>query len=99
MESTMHLKSGGAAEQLVVPFLDGVLSHSESDTGLEVIDPFNGKRVVSIPSGSEGDVNRAVASARRALLTGDEVKHRSRLENRRFMVGRPSGLTRGLETI
>lgn len=57
-------------EQTVAPFLDGALSRSESDATVEVINPSNGRRLLTIPAGCDADVNRAVASARRAFEDG-----------------------------
>jgi acyl-CoA reductase-like NAD-dependent aldehyde dehydrogenase len=54
----------------VVPFLDGALAGSESEATLDVINPSNGRRILSIPAGCEGDVDRAVASSRRAFDGG-----------------------------
>lgn len=57
-------------DQAVAPVLDGALSQSESEAVVEVINPSNGQRCLSIPVGCEADVNRAVASARRAFEDG-----------------------------
>jgi len=57
-------------EQSVAPFTDGVLSRSENPATVEVINPSNGKRLLEIPQGCEKDVDRAVASARRAFEDG-----------------------------
>lgn len=65
MKSDTH---GG--EQGVAPFLDGVLSESESEAAFEVINPSNGRRCLSIPQGCAADADRAVASARCAFEDG-----------------------------
>jgi acyl-CoA reductase-like NAD-dependent aldehyde dehydrogenase len=57
-------------EQKVAPFIDGVLTTSESAEFVEVINPSNGRHCLSIPAGCESDVNRAVGSARRAFEDG-----------------------------
>jgi len=56
--------------QAVAPFFDGALMESESNATVDVISPSNGRRLLSIPAGSEADVDRAVASARRAFEDG-----------------------------
>jgi acyl-CoA reductase-like NAD-dependent aldehyde dehydrogenase len=57
-------------DQAVVPFLDGALSGSKSEATVNVINPSNGERCLSIPAGCEEDAERAVASARRAFECG-----------------------------
>jgi acyl-CoA reductase-like NAD-dependent aldehyde dehydrogenase len=52
------------------PFVDGVVAHSTDDSTVEVVNPSNGRRLKPIPAGSEADVDRAVASARRAFEDG-----------------------------
>lgn len=54
----------------VTPFLDGAMSASESEAAFDVINPSNGQRCLSIPVGCQADVDRAVASARRAFDDG-----------------------------
>jgi acyl-CoA reductase-like NAD-dependent aldehyde dehydrogenase len=54
----------------VAPLIDGALSQSESDAAVDVINPSDGRRFLSIPAGSVVDVDRAVASARRAFELG-----------------------------
>jgi acyl-CoA reductase-like NAD-dependent aldehyde dehydrogenase len=54
----------------VAPFFDGALGQSDSDHRVDVTNPSNGKRCLTIPVGCESDVNRAVASARRAFDDG-----------------------------
>jgi acyl-CoA reductase-like NAD-dependent aldehyde dehydrogenase len=54
----------------VMPFVDGALSRSDSDTTEDVVNPSNGQRLFSIPVGCDSDVDRAVCSARRALHQG-----------------------------
>src|SRR5688572_18076110 len=58
------------ADQEVAPFLDGEISSSQSDATSEAINPSNGRPCVSIPNGCVADVDRAVASARRAFESG-----------------------------
>jgi acyl-CoA reductase-like NAD-dependent aldehyde dehydrogenase len=55
--------------QAVAPFIDGVLSQSDSES-VEVMNPSNGRHLMSIPAGSEADADHAVASARRAFEDG-----------------------------
>ena len=57
-------------DEAVTLFIDGALSKSDNESMVEVIDPSNGQRCISIPSGCELDVDRAVASARRAFEDG-----------------------------
>jgi acyl-CoA reductase-like NAD-dependent aldehyde dehydrogenase len=57
-------------EQAVTPFLDGTLYRSASDATVEVINPSSGRRLLTIPAGCGGDVDRAVVSARRAFDDG-----------------------------
>lgn len=57
-------------DQAVVPFFDGEFSRSESESTVDVINPSIGERILQIPAGCEADVNRAVASARRAFDDG-----------------------------
>jgi acyl-CoA reductase-like NAD-dependent aldehyde dehydrogenase len=54
----------------VAPLIDGVISESECDTLIEVINPSDGQRCFSMSAGSERDVDRAVASSRYAFETG-----------------------------
>jgi acyl-CoA reductase-like NAD-dependent aldehyde dehydrogenase len=54
----------------VAPFLDGELSQSTSEETVEVMNPSNGCRLLSIPAGCDTDVDRAVASARAAFEDG-----------------------------
>ncbi len=61
----------GNVDERVAPLIDGALSQSESDVTVEVTNPSNGRRCLSIPAGAEGDANRAVGSARRAFETGE----------------------------
>jgi len=57
-------------DEAVAPLIDGVLSKSESDETVDVINPSNGERCLVIPAGTDADVNRAVDSARRAFDEG-----------------------------
>lgn len=54
----------------VAPLVDGAFAQSTSEANVDVINPSTGQRLLSIPEGSEADVNRAVASARRAYDNG-----------------------------
>jgi acyl-CoA reductase-like NAD-dependent aldehyde dehydrogenase len=51
-------------------FVDGELLNSSSGSTFDSINPSNGSRLRSIPVGSAEDVDRAVASARRAFMDG-----------------------------
>jgi acyl-CoA reductase-like NAD-dependent aldehyde dehydrogenase len=55
------------ASQAVAPFVDGTLSHSESDAVVSVVNPSDGQSCLQVPAGSEADVDRAVVSARHAF--------------------------------
>jgi acyl-CoA reductase-like NAD-dependent aldehyde dehydrogenase len=59
-----------AGEQVVAPFIDGRLLESESEAEVEVINPSNGRHLLSIPEGCNTDADRAVASSRRAFEDG-----------------------------
>src|SRR5258708_22613960 len=61
----------GPVDESVAPLIDGVVSESSGGDAVEVINPSNGRRCLSIPAGTEADVNRAVGSARRAFEAGD----------------------------
>jgi acyl-CoA reductase-like NAD-dependent aldehyde dehydrogenase len=54
----------------VAPFIDGTFSESFGDVATEVTNPSNGQRMMSIPTGCDADVERAVASARCAFEQG-----------------------------
>jgi acyl-CoA reductase-like NAD-dependent aldehyde dehydrogenase len=58
------------AGQVVAPFLDGTLARSAGEKTVEVINPSNGRHLLSIPAGEQADVDGAVASARRAFEDG-----------------------------
>lgn len=51
-------------------FVDGEFSCSVSSATAEVINPSNGRRLLSIPAGCDADVDRAVVSSRRAFEDG-----------------------------
>jgi acyl-CoA reductase-like NAD-dependent aldehyde dehydrogenase len=70
MNSNPETNSGCVTDPEVAPWIDGVLSSSASDATVEVINPSNGRRLMSIPAGCEVDVDRAVASARHAFEDG-----------------------------
>jgi acyl-CoA reductase-like NAD-dependent aldehyde dehydrogenase len=63
-------KIAQVVQQPVAPFVEGALSTSDSEVRVDVINPSNGRRLLSIPAGSEADANQAVASARRAFDDG-----------------------------
>jgi acyl-CoA reductase-like NAD-dependent aldehyde dehydrogenase len=63
-------RASGDIDEPVAPFIDGALSRSQGDSTIDVANPSNGKRYFSIPAGCDGDVDRAVAAARRALEDG-----------------------------
>lgn len=56
--------------QPVTAFLDGALTDSRSDERVEVINPSNGRHLLSIPVGCAADVEAAVGSARIAFEDG-----------------------------
>lgn len=56
--------------QKIAPFADGVLSESDSEARIDVVNPSNGQVLLSIPAGSAADVDRAVGSARHAFEDG-----------------------------
>jgi acyl-CoA reductase-like NAD-dependent aldehyde dehydrogenase len=51
-------------------FRDGESTRSESEATVDVVNPYNGRRCLSIPVGCDADVHRGVASARRAFVDG-----------------------------
>jgi acyl-CoA reductase-like NAD-dependent aldehyde dehydrogenase len=59
-----------AETQDVAPFIDGVFSESESSETVDVINPSNGQRCLTIPAGCKADVDRAVSAARHAFDDG-----------------------------
>ena len=69
LESQMN-SDAHAGEQVVAPFIDGRLLESESEAEVEVINPSNGRHLLSIPEGCNTDADRAVASSRRAFEDG-----------------------------
>lgn len=54
----------------VAPFIDGAFSTSSSGATIDTIDPSNGRRCLSIPEGTNVDVDRAVQAARAAFEDG-----------------------------
>jgi acyl-CoA reductase-like NAD-dependent aldehyde dehydrogenase len=54
----------------VQPFVDGALLSPASAATFDVVNPSNGKYLLSIPVGCETDVGCAVTSARRAFVEG-----------------------------
>jgi acyl-CoA reductase-like NAD-dependent aldehyde dehydrogenase len=72
-DSTKEFRTGAgspAGEQEVMPFFEGILSKSAAETVIEAFDPSTGRRRHVIPAGCAMDVDRAVASARRAFDAG-----------------------------
>jgi acyl-CoA reductase-like NAD-dependent aldehyde dehydrogenase len=59
-----------AGPTTVNPFIGGRVEESSSDRVVEVIDPSTGRKCLSLPIGSQGDVDRAVASCREAFDDG-----------------------------
>jgi acyl-CoA reductase-like NAD-dependent aldehyde dehydrogenase len=57
-------------DQVVAPFVNGALSDSGDEATLAITNPANGLHLLTIPSGCAADVDRAVASARRAFDDG-----------------------------
>lgn len=64
------MKPAGAALQTLRPFLDGVFTDPARDEWLQVQEPACGRPWARIPRGSEEDVRRAAAGARRAFEEG-----------------------------
>jgi acyl-CoA reductase-like NAD-dependent aldehyde dehydrogenase len=58
------------ASQPVLPFIDGRFVQPQADEYVPVINPSNGTKLLSIPAGSEADVDRAVSIARQAFEDG-----------------------------
>lgn len=67
---TTPLEQSEAAENRVLPFVDGAPARSDGDKGIDVINPSTGRRLFRMPAGSESDANRAALSARRAFDDG-----------------------------
>lgn len=63
-------RSDHILHQTVAPFIDGKITKSDSAGTVDVINPSNGKRLLSIPTGCDDDVDKAVTSARRAFDDG-----------------------------
>lgn len=58
-------------ENVVIgPFIDGLIVESQDTGRVDVTNPSDGKKCLTIPAGSDTDVNRAVESARRAFHDG-----------------------------
>lgn len=55
---------------VVLPFVDGELTRSESEGIVSVVNPSDGRNCLDIPTGCVADANRAVTSARRAFEDG-----------------------------
>lgn len=62
--------------------IDGELLDSPSGKRFETVNPANGEVIATLPSGTEDDVDRAVASARRAFKSGvwSRLEPRARME-------------------
>jgi acyl-CoA reductase-like NAD-dependent aldehyde dehydrogenase len=61
---------GDGIDVMVAPFIEGALTQSDSEESVDVVSPSSGRRCLSIPAGTQGDVDRAVASCRRAFEDG-----------------------------
>src|SRR5688572_9521849 len=59
-----------SGNEAVAPFIDGVLARSAHEAQVEVTNPSNGKSFLAILAGCQADVDRAVASDRRAFDDG-----------------------------
>ena len=57
-------------DHVALPFIEGGVYQSENERLVEVINPSTGRHCLSIPTGCEADVNRAVSSARHAFEDG-----------------------------
>jgi acyl-CoA reductase-like NAD-dependent aldehyde dehydrogenase len=57
-------------DRVVGPILDGVSTNSESSECVEVVNPSNGRHLLTIPAGCDADVDNVVTSARRAFEDG-----------------------------
>ena len=55
---------------IVAPFIDGALAEPADARTEPVVNPSNGRQFLSIPAGTEADVDAAVKSARRAFDDG-----------------------------
>jgi acyl-CoA reductase-like NAD-dependent aldehyde dehydrogenase len=55
---------------LVLPFVVGAFVDPDSDRAVPVINPSNGRQLLTIPAGSDVDVDRAVKAARQAFEDG-----------------------------
>jgi acyl-CoA reductase-like NAD-dependent aldehyde dehydrogenase len=66
----MLTESAAAPSVVAAPFLDGETSTSESEAVIDVVNPSNGRCGSLLCVGCEADVDRAVASARRAFDDG-----------------------------
>jgi len=64
------MNSTSQTTEPVAPFVDGSVFTSQSDATIDVTNPSNGQRLLTIPAGSDTDVDRAVISARRAFEDG-----------------------------
>ncbi len=61
---------GTHSDNSVAPFIEGGVAESQGNALVEVINPSNGRRLLSIPAGCDADVDRAVASSRSAFDDG-----------------------------
>jgi acyl-CoA reductase-like NAD-dependent aldehyde dehydrogenase len=51
----------------IAPYVEGAMMKSRSETAVDIVNPSTGRRLMQMSAGSELDVDRAVASARRAF--------------------------------
>lgn len=58
-------------DESVLPFIDGGVVPSRSETLVEVTNPSCGRPLIQIPGGCSADVDRAVLSARSSFKRGD----------------------------
>jgi len=56
--------------EIAGPFVDGTMTQSRSSAVVDILNPSNGRRCLSIPEGCDADVDFAVAAARRAFDEG-----------------------------
>jgi 4-guanidinobutyraldehyde dehydrogenase / NAD-dependent aldehyde dehydrogenase len=63
-------------------FIDGELVGTRSGDQFETVNPANGRVLASVPAGNDGDVDRAVESARKAFKSGvwSRLEPRARME-------------------
>ena len=65
-----EIKANRIEGVIVEPFIEGALVGSQGTRRVDVTNPSDGTRCLSIPAGTEFDVDRAVTSARRSFDDG-----------------------------